>query len=198
MVNLFQVRGAAPLCNAISANPGSPDWESENGMLYLLGREPQTYFKDYKNTAQLNAFLKTQELEGADRGEISKAAAFVLADRLVDKGLMEKVAADVAQRIDQNGREPFDKVRVVAPYPADPNEVFNQFAPAMAAEISVRLQAALDEALIARGLEARPVVADLEAQGGMENPFSILSRRRGGIRPSRKKARRRKFICSAW
>lgn len=159
---LFQNRSDASYGTAITKFNAS-EWDAETRMLYLMGRRPSAYHEKYKDTPEWNEFLTSQNLSpDAPVEKQAMAASAVLASRIMDEDMVARVCDSVRTAMEDNPDREFSSVRITCPFPVDPKETGNTFAPALTAAVTVALEDALDDHLREHGMDRKlEVVAEL-------------------------------------
>jgi hypothetical protein len=181
MADIFQKRTPANYGTAI-VKYNAPDRDDETKMLYLMGRAPQKCEADQSKIEALKGFLSSKNIaEDASLQDKSSAAAIELASRVVDDQMIERLTDNIIQQIKEHPNKNFKSVRIVVPFPLDQNATNNNFAPALAAAVTVALQSKLPQALTAKNKAPLNVVADLDrTQSSRDSSIlNIVNNQRG-------------------
>ncbi len=167
--SIFNVRRFAILGKADVAYTASR-WDNETKLIYLLGRRPGVYFEKFMDpdspmNGTFQKFLDEHNIRIPEQNEVAETAAFELANRIVTDELIERLGTQIASVMtlhkSAGGRE-FTRLRVVCPFPINPEETGNQFAPALASLITMRLEDRLGDILKQNGLKEVLVMSELD------------------------------------
>lgn len=180
MTPLFQTRSEADYGTAI-VKYNAPDRDQETKILYLMGRAPHKYIEKFKDAPEWKAFLASKNIpDNAPLETMSAAAATELAGRIVDDEMIKRLTDNVIASLEAHPEKTFKSVRVVVPFPVNAEATKNNFAPALAAAVTVALESKLPQVLEAKGM-GKLVVADLDAtkSSRAESILNIVDNQRG-------------------
>lgn len=119
-------------------------WDEETAVIYLLGRRPAKYFDAFNDPESpknetFNKFISDQGITDVTQDVVAEAAALELSKRVVTEELVNKVAQDIETAIANNPSRELNQIVVICPFPIDPDETGNEFAPALAAMLTGKL-----------------------------------------------------------
>ncbi len=142
---------------------------------YNLGRKPLDYVSDYVNGNADDQMIKAfedllsrhgiSEVNETTIPVISQAARDDLFGIVLTDDFVDEIAHDAISKIkhSQNKGQNIDQVRVVAPFPVDPDETANELTPAFAVAFTLALEERMPHLLEQSGLPRDiSVVAELD------------------------------------
>ncbi len=183
--SIFNIRKSADYGTALTCYSAS-EWDQETRAIYRLGRRPAVYFDKFSDPDSpdheiFQNFLAEQNITEPTQDAVAEAAAIELSKRIVTDDFVEKIGQNIIEKMQSNPNHGFDKIKVICPFPIDANETQNEFAPALNALVTVRLQESLPQMLAQNGLANIPVINehDPEHADPEKSILNIVNNSRG-------------------
>ena len=143
-------------------------WDDLTKVLYFIGKQAERSLPQCKNNPALKpvleGFLETVGLNlDSPIQDISNAAARELATRFLDDETVKRITDNIVETIRNNSGKEFKSIRIASPFPIDESGTKNNFAPALAAAVTAKLEKELPTVLKAVGMKNIEVIAELDA-----------------------------------